>query len=148
LALYQLGLYQLASAEFEKLGDAIMQCQVPFEIRVLWTVLPFQLGHPLVTLERLASLAIQCQQQQHQGRELQVYLIMVTRLIQMNDAHGAAKILQAVLHRVTTMDPHSSCRLDLLTSLGRLYLQVNKPWLPGRNHAFFIDLTLFFFFCS
>ncbi|ORZ11576.1 hypothetical protein BCR42DRAFT_332647 [Absidia repens] len=139
LALYQLGLYQLASAEFEKLGsDDILTALpdlLPFEIRVLWAVLPFQMGHPLATLEFLSRLAIQCQKKQQLQRELQVYLIMVTRLIQMNDAHGAAKILQAVLHRVTAMDPHSSSRVDLMTSLGRLYLQLGDLATAERMYT-------------
>ncbi|SAM02793.1 hypothetical protein [Absidia glauca] len=67
LALFQLGLYQLASAEFEKLSDVILT--VPFAMQVLWALLPFQLDHPLVTLERLSLLAVR---QQGGQRELQL----------------------------------------------------------------------------
>ncbi|KAI8338652.1 hypothetical protein BC941DRAFT_423490 [Chlamydoabsidia padenii] len=121
LALFQLGLYQLASAEFGKLGDMIQH--VPFPMQVLWAILPFQLDHPLVTLERLSWLAVQCQKKKEGQRELQVYLIMATRLIQMKDAHQATKILAAVLGRLEH-EQQVTCRLDVMTGLGRLYLQL------------------------
>ncbi|KAI8093705.1 uncharacterized protein BX664DRAFT_330357 [Halteromyces radiatus] len=127
LALYQLQLYQLASAEFEKLTDLLQQPKddkVPFDMRVLWAILPFKLQHPLITLERLSTLAIQCQHQQSPQREYQVYLILATKLIQMQDYHAAANTLKAVLRKVMSMDPLSSSRLDLFSSLGRLYLQL------------------------
>lgn len=126
LALFQLGLYQLASAEFEKLSDVILT--VPFAMQVLWALLPFQLDHPLVTLERLSLLAVR---QRGGQRELQVYLIMATRLIEMKETHQATQILKAVLNRLAR-EKDVACRLDLMTALGRLYLQVTRK-IEGNN---------------
>ncbi|CAO3651393.1 unnamed protein product [Cunninghamella blakesleeana] len=129
LALYQLGLYQLASAEFEKMGD-FQQLQfhhcMPFEMRVLWAILPAKLQHHLITLERLTLLAIQCQKNsQDQHREIQVYIILVTQFIQINDYHSASKLLSTVLDKVSSSSSYDDgVKIDLLSSLGRLYLQL------------------------
>lgn len=74
LALMQLGLYQLASAELEKLGNLYRPeltfeyhgisgktgSIVPFELLVLSARLPFYLKYPLISLERLTLLAVHC----------------------------------------------------------------------------------------
>lgn len=73
LALCKLGLYQLASAELDKLGDLNRPeltyefhgmdgsgSLVPFELFILWARLPAWLKHPLISLERLTMLAVQC----------------------------------------------------------------------------------------
>ncbi|KAI9301132.1 hypothetical protein BJ944DRAFT_153714, partial [Cunninghamella echinulata] len=129
LALYQLGLYQLASAEFEKMGD-FQQLQyhhcMPFEMRVLWAILPIKLQHHLITLERLSLLAIQCQKNsQDHHREIQVYMILVTQFIQINDYHSASKLLSTIFDKVSSSSTSDNgVKIDLLSSLGRLYLQL------------------------
>ncbi|CAO3651913.1 unnamed protein product [Cunninghamella echinulata] len=129
LALYQLGLYQLASAEFEKMGD-FQQLQyhhcMPFEMRVLWAILPIKLQHHLITLERLSLLAIQCQKNsQDHHREIQVYMILVTQFIQINDYHSASKLLSTIFDKVSSSPTSDNgVKIDLLSSLGRLYLQL------------------------
>ncbi|CEJ02975.1 hypothetical protein RMCBS344292_16967 [Rhizopus microsporus] len=66
LALTKLGLYQLATAELEKLGDlnrpelrdpVTKESMVPFALWILWARLPSFLKYPNVTLERLTMLA-------------------------------------------------------------------------------------------
>ncbi|KAF1806787.1 hypothetical protein FB192DRAFT_1419557 [Mucor lusitanicus] len=133
LALTKLGLCQLASAEFEKIGDldrpelcdSNQQSLVPFELRILYATLPSQLKYPAVTLERVTMLAVYCKKMQKKSqdtiwkqREIQTYLVLATHWINMKEYSAAATTMQLVL---TTMAPDN---IDLLSSLGRLYLQM------------------------
>lgn len=146
MALYQLGLYQLASAEFEKMGD-FQQLQyhhcMPFEMRVLWAILPAKLQHHLITLERLTLLAIQCQKNsQDQHREIQVYIILVTQFIQINDYHSASKLLSTVLDKVSSSSNHDDgVKIDLLSSLGRLYLQVIRTYKHTNMQTYILYIV-------
>ncbi|KAI8064563.1 hypothetical protein BC940DRAFT_305391 [Gongronella butleri] len=129
LALYKLAFYQLAAAEFEKLGDLLSSTAladddedlVPFEMRVLWALLPNKLQHAVVALERLATLMIQCQRRRHAQRERQVALLLVSQWIHMNDMVAASKTLHEMVQKYTS---DAAPNLDLLSSLGRLYLQL------------------------
>ncbi|KAL7328017.1 hypothetical protein PS15p_206356 [Mucor circinelloides] len=133
LALTKLGLCQLASAEFEKIGDLDrpelcdhnQQSLVPFELRILFATLPSQLKYPALTLERVTMLAVYCKKMQKKSqdavwkkREIQTYLVLATHWINMKDYSAAATTMQLIL---TTMAPDN---IDLLSSLGRLYLQM------------------------
>lgn len=133
LALTKLGLCQLASAEFEKIGDLDrpelcdhnQQSLVPFELRILFATLPSQLKYPALTLERVTMLAVYCKKMQKKSqdavwkkREIQTYLVLATHWINMKDYSAAATTMQSIL---TTMAPDN---IDLLSSLGRLYLQM------------------------
>ncbi|CAO3610462.1 unnamed protein product [Mucor fragilis] len=133
LALTKLGLCQLASAEFEKIGDLDrpelcdnnQQSLVPFELRILFATLPSQLKYPALTLERVTMLAVYCKKMQKKSqdaiwkqREIQTYLVLATQWINMKEYSAAATTMQLIL---TTMAPDN---IDLLSSLGRLYLQM------------------------
>ncbi|ORX56179.1 hypothetical protein DM01DRAFT_1285275 [Hesseltinella vesiculosa] len=126
LALYQLGFYQLASAEFEKFGDLLTNMSlseeddalIPFDMRVLWALLPSKLQHPLVTLERLSILVIHCQRWRQEQREMRVSLLLVSQWIHMQDFAKATVTLQALKEK------YKGPNLDLVSSLGRLYLQL------------------------
>ncbi|KAI9490515.1 hypothetical protein BDB00DRAFT_768736 [Zychaea mexicana] len=158
LALTKLGLYQLASAELDKLGDlsraeltfefhnAIPKQQqdssssgsmVPFELRILAARLPAWLKYPLVALERLTMLAVHCKKvvvnsisMMHakemgpwRQREAQVYLVMATQMMEMNDYTGAASTMEMVSKQFGTKKDGKQ-DLDILSALGRLYLQL------------------------
>ncbi|KAK4520749.1 uncharacterized protein ATC70_006629 [Mucor velutinosus] len=133
LALTKLGLCQLASAEFEKIGDLDrpelcdnnQQSLVPFELRILFATLPSQLKYPALTLERVTMLAVYCKKMQKKShdaiwkqREIQTYLVLATHWINMKEYSAAATTMQLIL---TTMAPDN---IDLLSGLGRLYLQM------------------------
>jgi tetratricopeptide (TPR) repeat protein len=136
LALTKLGLCQLASAEFEKLGDldrpelrdpTTNQSLVPFELRILWGTLPSFLKYPNVTLERITMLAVYCKKMQSRDsqeqlelwkqREVQSYLVLATHWIGMKDYSAAAHTMKLILTKVPD-------NIDILSSLGRLYLQM------------------------
>ncbi|KAI8970276.1 hypothetical protein BDF20DRAFT_907666 [Mycotypha africana] len=145
LALTKLGLCQLASAEFEKLGDFerpelcdpnTQESLVPFELRVLFATLPVHLKYPTVALERITLLIVYCKRMQikknkatssnsnkgdngdiWEQRELQMYLVLATHLVHMKDFTAAAEVLS----RVSKRAPDD---LDILYSLGQLYLQM------------------------
>lgn len=129
-----MGLCQLASAEFEKLGDLDRpefndintgQSLVPFELRVLYATLPAHLKYPSLTLERVTLLAIYCKKQYLKNnnpelwkhREMQTYLVLATHLIGIKDFSAAATTMQLIL-------THMPDNIDILSSLGRLYLQM------------------------
>lgn len=129
----KLGLCQLASAEFEKIGDLDrpelcdhnQQSLVPFELRILYATLPSQLKYPVLTLERVTMLAVYCKKMQKKSqdiiwkqREIQTYLVLATHWINMRDYSAAATTMQLIL---TTKAPDN---IDILSSLGRLYLQM------------------------
>ena len=57
-------------------------------------------------------------------REAQVYLVMTTQMMEMNDYTGASTTMEMILKQFGTKDGKHD--LDILSSLGRLYLQVNK----------------------
>ncbi|KAG2197432.1 hypothetical protein INT46_011009 [Mucor plumbeus] len=133
LALTKLGLCQLASAEFEKIGDLDrpelcdhnQQSLVPFELRILFATLPSQLKYPALTLERVTMLAVYCKKMQKKSqdiiwkqREIQTYLVLATHWINMRNYSAAATTMQLIL---TTKAPNN---IDILSSLGRLYLQM------------------------
>ncbi|KAI9247485.1 hypothetical protein BDA99DRAFT_446846 [Phascolomyces articulosus] len=143
LALTKLGLYQLASTELDKLGDLNrvelsyefhnipdkQGSMVPFELHVLSARLPAWLKYPLVTLERLTMLAVHCKKMNAkqvsgpwQQREVQVYLVTTTQMMEMNDYTGATTIMEMILKQFGTKDGKKD--LDILSSLGRLYLQL------------------------
>ncbi|KAL1930605.1 hypothetical protein VTP01DRAFT_10767 [Rhizomucor pusillus] len=149
LALMQLGLYQLASAELEKLGNLYRPeltfeyhgisgktgSIVPFELLVLSARLPFYLKYPLISLERLTLLAVHCKKmykktesQLWKQRETQVYIILATQQMHMNDYTAAATTLQMVSRKVAGND------LDILSILGRLYLQLGN--VQGAEELF------------
>ncbi|KAI7848126.1 hypothetical protein BDC45DRAFT_450779 [Circinella umbellata] len=145
LALTKLGLYQLASAELDKLGDLNRPeftfefynnnnnikegSMVPFELHVLSARLPAWLKYPLITLERLTMLAVYCKKMYGKNelelwkqREAQVYLVMTTQMMEMNDYTGASTTMEMILKEFGTKDGKHD--LDILSSLGRLYLQL------------------------
>jgi Flp pilus assembly protein TadD len=124
----------LASAEFEKLGDLdrpefkdmnTHQSLVPFELRILHATLPAYLKYPSLTLERVTLLAVYCKKQQRKNidaqlwkhREMQTYLVLATHLIGIKDFSAAATTMQLILI-------HMPDNIDILSSLGRLYLQM------------------------
>jgi Flp pilus assembly protein TadD len=132
--LTKLGLCQLASAEFEKLGDLdrpefkdlhTHQSLVPFELRTLYATLPAYLKYPSIALERITLLAVYCKKQQRKAnevqvwkhREMQTYLVLTTHLIGIKDFSAAATTMQLIL-------THIPDNIDILSSLGRLYLQM------------------------
>lgn len=135
LALTKLGLCQLASAEFEKLGDLnrpelcdpnTHKSLVPFELRILWATLPSFLKYPTMTLERITMLAVYCKKMQTRDiasvelwkhREIQTYLVLATHWIGMKDYSAAAHTMELILTKVPD-------HIDILSSLGRLYLQM------------------------
>ncbi|KAG0182628.1 hypothetical protein DFQ28_005719 [Apophysomyces sp. BC1034] len=146
LALTKLGLYQLASAEFDKLGDLNRPeltyeyhaqaypdrsgSIVPFELWVLWASLPAWLKYPLVTLERITVLAVRCKKMQvktdsvlWRRREIQMYLVLATRLMEMHDFSAAASTMEMILKKYATT-PDGDEDIDILSALGRLYLQL------------------------
>ncbi|KAL0073038.1 hypothetical protein J3Q64DRAFT_1809148 [Phycomyces blakesleeanus] len=148
LALTKLGLHQLASAEFEKLGDlnrpeftAEYHSQlypgrtgtlIPFELWVLWACLPAWLKYPLMSLERITMLAVFCKKMQFKDkekatmwkkREMQVYLVLSTQLMEMNDFSTAASTMEMVLNNFATSEDGKQ-NIDILSGLGRLYLQL------------------------
>ncbi|KAI8059752.1 hypothetical protein BDF21DRAFT_348428 [Thamnidium elegans] len=145
LALIKLGLCQLASAEFEKLGDLdrpelcdmhTNQSLVPFELRILWGTLPSYLKYPTLALERITMLAVYCKKMQlkdvdqvslWQRREVQTYLVLATHWINIRDYSSAAATMQLIL---TKLPDH----IDVLSSLGRLYLQMGD--LNSANRMF------------
>ncbi|KAI8327309.1 hypothetical protein EDC96DRAFT_98598 [Choanephora cucurbitarum] len=141
LALTKLGLCQLASAEFEKLGDLdrveltdpiTHRSLVPFELRILFATLPSYLEYPHLALERITLLAVYCKKKQktedptvwHQ-REIQTYLVLATHWIHMRDYASAAKTMKLIL----TMAPD---HVDALAGIGRLYLQMGD--LVSADH--------------
>lgn len=124
----------MASAEFEKLGDLdrpefkdmnTHQSLVPFELRILHATLPAYLKYPSLTLERVTLLAVYCKKQQRKNidaqlwkhREMQTYLVLATHLIGIKDFSAAATTMQLILI-------HMPDNIDILSSLGRLYLQM------------------------
>lgn len=129
----KLGLCQLAAAEFEKLGDLdrpelcdaeTQQSIVPFELRILYATLPTYLKYPAITLERVTLLAVYCKKMQRKDtnnvwkqREIQTYLVLATHWIFMKDYSAAATTMELILQK--TNDD-----VDILSSLGRLYLQM------------------------
>ncbi|KAI7862677.1 hypothetical protein BDF14DRAFT_1876567 [Spinellus fusiger] len=147
LALVKLGLHQLASAEFDKLGDlhrpeltaeyhpqlypGRIGTLVPFELWMLWACLPAWLKYPLLSLERITLLSVDCKKMQSrdpekQGvwrqREMQVYLVLSTQLMAMQDFSTAASMMEMVLEHFATRDGKQN--IDILSGLGRLYLQL------------------------
>ncbi|CAO3651555.1 unnamed protein product [Mucor hiemalis] len=145
LALTKLGLCQLASAEFEKLGDLdrpelmnpnTQQSLVPFELRVLWGTLPALLKYPTITLERITILAVYCKKMQKKypeqielwrHREIQTYLVLATQWIGIKDYTAAASTMELILTKVPD-------EIDILSSLGRLYLQMGD--IASANRMF------------
>lgn len=143
LALTKLGLCQLASAEFEKLGDldrpelknpSTNQSLVPFELRILWGTLPSLLKYPSITLERITMLAVYCKKMQKKDleqldlwkhREVQTYLVLATQWIGMKDYTAAASTMELILTKVPD-------DIDILSSLGRLYLQMGDMVSASR----------------
>lgn len=143
LALTKLGLCQLASAEFEKLGDLdrpelrdphTNQSLVPFELRILWGTLPSLLKYPSITLERITMLAVYCKKMQKKEtkqldlwkhREIQTYLVLATQWIHMKDYTAAASTMELILTKVPD-------DIDILSSLGRLYLQMGDMVSANR----------------
>lgn len=143
LALTKLGLCQLASAEFEKLGDldrpelknpSTNQSLVPFELRILWGTLPSLLKYPSITLERITMLAVYCKKMQKKDldqldlwkhREVQTYLVLATQWIGMKDYTAAASTMELILTKVPD-------DIDILSSLGRLYLQMGDMISASR----------------
>ncbi|KAF7732016.1 Trafficking protein particle complex subunit 12 [Apophysomyces ossiformis] len=146
LALTKLGLYQLASAEFDKLGDlnrpeltyeyypqAYPDCSgsiVPFELLVLWASLPAWLKAPLTALERISMLAIRCKKMQlktdsalWRKREIQMYLVLATKLMEMQDFAAATSTMEMILQHYAT-NPNGDEDIDILSGLGRLYVQL------------------------
>jgi Tfp pilus assembly protein PilF len=133
LALTKLGLNQLASAEFEKLGDLNRaqlkdeetgESLVPYELWILWARLPFFLKFPSITLERLTMLAVHCKKMQKRNnksiwekREIQTYLILTTHWIAIKEYSPAASTMKYILEKVPD-------DIDIVSSLGRLYLQM------------------------
>ncbi|KAI8875343.1 TPR-like protein [Backusella circina FSU 941] len=135
LALTKLGLNQLASAEFEKLGDLNRaelkneetgESFVPYELWILWGRLPFFLKFPSITLERLTMLGVHCKKMQKRNsnnksiwekREIQTYLILATHWIAMKEYSPAALTMKYILEKVPD-------DIDVLSGLGRLYLQM------------------------
>lgn len=126
LALTKLGLCQLASAEFEKLGDLdrpelrdlrTNESLVPFELRILWATLPSYLKYPAIALERITMLAVDCKKRNWKRREIQTYLVLATIWIGMKDYSAAASTMKLILTKVGD-------HIDILSSLGRLYLQM------------------------
>lgn len=145
LALTKLGLCQLASAEFEKLGDLdrpelmnpnTQQSLVPFELRVLWGTLPALLKYPTITLERITMLSVYCQKMQKKypkeielwkHREIQTYLVLATQWINIKEYTAAASTMELILTKVPD-------EIDILSSLGRLYLQMGD--IASANRMF------------
>ncbi|KAJ8656236.1 hypothetical protein O0I10_008030 [Lichtheimia ornata] len=133
LALCKLGLYQLASAELDKLGDlnrpeltyefhgmdGSSGSLVPFELFILWARLPAWLKHPLISLERLTMLAVQCKKKGWKQRQVQVYLVLATQFIEINDYASAASTMDMVRKHFDAEN-----NVDILSALGRLYLQL------------------------
>lgn len=126
LALTKLGLCQLASAEFEKLGDLDRpelrdlktdESLVPFELRILWGTLPSFLKYPTIALERITMLAVYCKKRNWKRREVQTYLVLATIWISIKDYSAAASTMKLILSKVND-------NIDILSSLGRLYLQM------------------------
>ncbi|KAG1451247.1 hypothetical protein G6F56_008134 [Rhizopus delemar] len=131
LALTKLGLHQLATAELEKLGDldraelkdpAIGESLVPFALWILWARLPSYLKYPRLTLERLTMLAAKCKKLQKNDpvwthREIQTYLVLATHWIAIHDYSAAASTMELILSK-------SPDHIDILSGLGRLYLQM------------------------
>ncbi|KAI7869095.1 uncharacterized protein EV154DRAFT_130228 [Mucor mucedo] len=126
LALTKLGLCQLASAEFEKLGDLDRpelrdlrtdESLVPFELRILWGTLPSFLKYPAIALERITMLAVYCKKRNWKRREIQTYLVLATIWISIKDYSAAASTMKLILSKVGD-------HIDILSSLGRLYLQM------------------------
>ncbi|KAI8643635.1 hypothetical protein BD408DRAFT_414612 [Parasitella parasitica] len=135
LALTKLGLCQLASAEFEKIGnldrlelcDHNQQSLAPFELRVLFATLPSHLKFPVLALERITMLAVYCKKMQKKSaddiwkqREIQTYLVLATHWINIKDYSAAATTMQLIL----TTKAVAPDNIDILSSLGRLYLQM------------------------
>ncbi|CEP18028.1 hypothetical protein [Parasitella parasitica] len=133
LALTKLGLCQLASAEFEKIGnldrpelcDHNQQPLAPFELRVLFATLPSHLKYPALAIERITMLAVYCKKMQKKSRddiwkqrEIQTYLVLATHWINMRDYSAASITMQLILTTKATDNA------DILSSLGRLYLQM------------------------
>ncbi|KAI8146824.1 hypothetical protein BJV82DRAFT_600027 [Fennellomyces sp. T-0311] len=154
LALTKLGLYQLASAEMDKLGDLNRPeltyefhnipdhygSMVPFELHVLWACLPAWLKYPLVSLERLTMLAVHCKKMGAKSapgpwrqREVQVYLVTATQMMEMNDLVGAANTMEMVLSQFGTKDGRED--MDVLSALGRLYLQLGDVEAAERVYG-------------
>ncbi|KAG1055457.1 hypothetical protein G6F46_002014 [Rhizopus delemar] len=140
LALTKLGLYQLATAEFEKLGDldrlelkdpATNESLVPFSLWILWARLPSYLKYPRLTLERLAMLAARCKKHKTDPiwahREIQTYLVLVTHWIAIEDYSAAASTMELILSK-------SPDQVDILSGLGRLYLQMGD--IDSANRMF------------
>ncbi|CAO3666713.1 unnamed protein product [Rhizopus stolonifer] len=131
LALTKLGLHQLATAELEKLGDldraelkdpVIGESLVPFALWILWARLPSYLKYPRLTLERLTMLAAKCKKMQKNDpvwihREIQTYLVLATHWIAIHDYSAAASTMELILSK-------SPDHIDILSGLGRLYLQM------------------------
>lgn len=144
LALVKLGLSQLAAAEFEKLGDLdrpelfdneTQQSLIPFELRILYATLPTYLKYPAITLERITFLAVYCKKMysKHKDaiwkqRELQTYLVLATHWIYMKDYSAAAATMELLLQKTNNED------IDILSSLGRLYLQMGD--IQSANRTF------------
>ncbi|KAG0174564.1 hypothetical protein DFQ30_003776 [Apophysomyces sp. BC1015] len=139
-------IFELASAEFDKLGDLNRPeltyeyhaqaypdrsgSIVPFELWVLWASLPAWLKYPLVTLERITVLAVRCKKMQvktdsvlWRRREIQMYLVLATRLMEMHDFSAAASTMEMILKKYATT-PDGDEDIDILSALGRLYLQL------------------------
>ncbi|RCH81332.1 hypothetical protein CU097_000706, partial [Rhizopus azygosporus] len=131
LALTKLGLYQLATAELEKLGDlnrpelrdpVTKESMVPFALWILWARLPSFLKYPNVTLERLTMLAAKCKRMQQRDpvwerREIQTYLVIASHWIAIQNYSAAVNTMEDVLKKRPD-------QVDVLSGLGRLYLQM------------------------
>ncbi|KAI9365865.1 hypothetical protein BD770DRAFT_80981 [Pilaira anomala] len=112
------------------------QSLVPFELRILWSTLPSQLKQPTLALERITMLSVYCKKMQRKDkehvsvwerRELQTYLVLATQWIGIKDYSAAATTIQLILTKVPD-------HIDLLSSLGRLYLQMGD--LKSANKMF------------
>lgn len=97
----------------DKMGDLPTASTTLFPLRVLWARLPAYLNHPLVTLERLTLLIVDCKKQGWTVREQQVTLVLATHMMAMGDFVAAAITLERI--------PRNA---DVLSSLARLYLQL------------------------
>ncbi|RCI01686.1 Trafficking protein particle complex subunit 12, partial [Rhizopus stolonifer] len=143
LALTKLGLCQLASAEFEKLGDldrpeltdpVTHVSIVPFELRMLFATLPSHLKYPALALERITLLVVYCKKMQRQSddsvwkqREIQTYLVLATHWIHIKDYSSAANTMELILTKAPD-------QVDVLSGLGRLYLQMGD--MESANRMF------------
>lgn len=144
-ALVKLRLYQLASAELDKLGDLTRQeftfeyhqglfpgqsgSMIPFELRILWANLPGWMKHPHTSIERLTLLAMECKKHQvddekdvWRNREVSLYIMLVNFLLEIKDYPLCISIMTQISEKMMDIpkDP------KIMSALGRIHLQLGN----------------------